>query len=261
MKSLLILTSAVAALGLLPDVPKETETLAPVSGTVAKVDDTMGTISGKITFAGEKPEAKAPLTIKDKETVGCIHGGSGVDTADRTLMISADGGVANVVLVLKADVDKEVPSEPIALDQKGCRFEPHVLVVPAGATLRFDNSDETNHNIHTFARKNQPINKNVAGGSNLDQKVDKAETIEIKCDVHTWMKGYVIVTDGTSWAVSGSDGSFKLEGVPAGDYTVEVWHEELGKDKAKVTVKAGENTELDHTLGAKKKSSGGRRRR
>ena len=75
-------------------------------------------------------------------------------------------------------------------------------------------------------------------------------------------EGYVIVTDATSWAVTGTDGSFTLEGVPAGDYTVEVWHEELGKGKTeKVTVKAGETTELTHKVGAKKKKSGGGRRR
>jgi len=260
MKSFLILTTAIASLGVLSDVPNET--LAPVSGTVAKVDDTTGTIVGKVVFDGERPEPKPALTIKEKESEGCLHGGSGVDTEDRTLMVAEDGGVANVVLLVKADVERVMPSEPFTLDQKGCRFEPHVLVVPAGATLRFDNSDDTNHNIHTFARKNQPINKNVAGGSNLDQKVDKAETIEIKCDVHTWMKGYVMVTEASSWAVSGSDGSFKLEGVPAGDYKIDVWHEDLGKSKTEtVTVKAGENSELNYAVGVKKKSGGGRRRR
>lgn len=263
MKSLLILCLAgTASVGVLTDVPKESALPKPVSGTVAKNVTDAGTISGKIMWEGDRPEPKPPLTIKEKETQGCIHGDVTIDTTDPTLLISDSGGVANVVLLLTADVEKEVPTEPIELDQEGCRFDPHVLVIPVGATLEFANSDETNHNIHTFARKNQAINKNVAGGTTLDQVLDKEETIEVKCDVHTWMKGYVVVTDATHWAVSGADGSFKIEGVPPGEYTLDVWHEELGKGKTeKVKVEAGKTTELTHMVGEKKKSTGGRRRR
>ncbi len=144
--------------------------------------------------------------------------------------------------------------------QKGCRFRPNVVVVPAGATLRFDNSDDTNHNIHTFAKKNQAVNKNVAGGTTLDLKLDKAEVIDVKCDVHTWMKGYVVVTDATHWDVTAADGSFAITGRPPGEYKVSWWHGQLGKGKVEVTVEAGKPTKLTHKVGAKKRKGGGRRR-
>ena len=95
MKPFLILTTAIASLGVLSDVP--TETLAPVSGTVAKVDDTTGTIVGKVVFDGERPEPKPALTIKEKESEGCLHGGDGMDTEDRTLLIAEDPAHRSVV--------------------------------------------------------------------------------------------------------------------------------------------------------------------
>ena len=224
-------------------------------------DDTVGSIVGKVVWEGDRPAAKPELSIKESETDGCEHGGSGVATDDRSLVISKEGGVANVVMMIEA-TDIVVPEEAINIDQKGCRFDPRVVVVPVGATLTFNNSDTTNHNIHTFAKKNQPMNKNVAGGQSMGQMLDKAEVINVTCDIHNWMKSFVVVTDASHTDVSGADGSFKLEGLPAGEYKIEWWHEELGKGKTElVKVEAGKVTEYTHKVGAtKKKKKGGRRR-
>jgi len=224
-------------------------------------NDELGSISGKVTWEGEKPDPRPDITIEEKASQGCIH--DAISTKDETLLIGADGGVANVVMTIEADgVERTIPTDPIVVDQHGCRFDPHVQVVPVGATLRFANSDETNHNVHTYAKKNQAINKNVAAAGELDQVLDKAEVIDIKCDIHPWMKGYVVVTDATHYAVTGADGSFKLAGLPPGDYTVSWWHAELGKGKTEsVTVTAGAEASLMHEVSAEKKASKGRRRR
>ena len=224
--------------------------------------DDFGSISGQIVWEGERPAAKPDLVMEDKATQGCKHDTAGLDKKDDTLLIDAQGGVANVVLTLEvAGAERKVPAEPIVLDQHGCRFHPHVLVVPVGATLRFGNNDETNHNIHTLARKNTQVNKNIAGGSNFDQLLDKAEVIDIKCDIHTWMKGYVFVTDATHWATSGADGKFKIEGLPPGEYELSWWHEELGKGKTeKIKVEAGKEAMLEQKVSAEKKAGGARRR-
>lgn len=226
-----------------------------------KADET-GSIRGTVAFMGERPEPRPELKMGEKEKVGCVHD-NGLDQTDRTLLIDDKGHVANVVLMVEIDgMEPEAPTEPVILDQKGCRFEPHVLVVPVGTTLRYDNSDETNHNIHTFAKKNKAVNQNVAAGTNFQQKVDKAEVIDIKCDIHPWMKGYIFITDASKWALSAPDGSFELQGLPPGEYKVSYWHEELGKGKSeKVTVTAGAAAELKLALGAKAKKAGGRRRR
>ncbi len=235
---------------------------ANVSTCCAPRSDETGSITGKFVWEGERPEPKPKLTIKETETTGCKHGGSGVDAEDHSLMIDANGGVGNVVVTVTVkDTPPAVPADPIVMDQLGCKFDPRVIVVPVGGTLRFGNSDETNHNIHTFAKKNQPMNKQVAGGSNLDIKLDKAEVVDVKCDVHTWMKAFVFVTDASKWAVTSTDGSFKLEGLPPGEYVLDYWHEELGKGKTeKVVVEAGKTAMVEHKLSAKKEGGGKRKR-
>ena len=243
---------AAGALGLFPVDPAA----LPSKG------DEVGSVSGRVIWEGERPAPKPDLVMEEKASVGCKHHEGGIGKKDDTLMISEAGGVANVVLTLEIAGQKPaVPAEPVVLDQMGCRFHPHVVVVPVGGTLRFANSDETNHNIHTFSKKNNPINKQVAANGSLDLLVDKAEPIEIKCDVHTWMKSYAIVTDATKWTLSAEDGSFKLDGLPPGEYELSWWHEELGKGKTeKVKVEAGKDTVLEHKVSAEKKAGGARRR-
>jgi len=227
-----------------------------------KAGDGFGSISGHFMWEGEKPAPKPDLPVDEKAATGCKHPAEGMDKKDDSLLIDEKGGVANIVVTLSVDgVERKVPTEPIVIDQMGCRFHPHVVVVPIGGTLRFANSDDTNHNIHTYPKKNDAMNKQVAALSNLDVKYDKAEVIEVKCDVHTWMKSYAFVTDATFWATTAKDGSFKLEGVPAGDYELTWWHEDLGKGKTeKVHVEAGKDATVEQKVGAEKKAGGGRRR-
>lgn len=227
----------------------------------AKSDD-LGSIAGKIVWEGEKPAAKPDFELKPEQMTGCKHHEGAIDKRDESLLIDDKGGVANVVLTITvAGAKPTVPTEPIHFDQEGCRFHPHVAVVPVGATVRFLNSDETNHNIHTYAKKNTAMNKNVAPAGNQDQMLDKAEVIDIKCDIHPWMKGYVVVTEATHWATSAADGSFKIAGLPPGDYEISTWHEELGKGKTvAVKVEAGKEATLEHKVSAEKKAGGGGRR-
>lgn len=220
----------------------------------------VGNVSGKIVFEGDKPEPKA-LTITDKQSEGCCPAGVSMDTTDRSLLLSEDGGIANVVVTIEVKGEKpEVPSEPLHLDQSKCRFEPHVVVIPVGASIAYLNSDEVSHNIHTYATKNEGLNKTVSAGTDLTQKFDKAEQVKVTCDIHPWMSSWIVVTDATVWDVSGEDGTFEISGLDAGEYELEVWHETLGKEKADVVIKAdGTSEPVEVKLGDSKKKKGRRR--
>ncbi len=222
-----------------------------------------GSVVGRVVFEGERPEAAPDLTIGVKESKGCVHGDETMDATDRSLLISDAGGVADVVLTI-SDRSREAvaPTEPVIIDQYGCRFEPHITVVPVGTTVRYKNSDAVNHNVHTYPVKNKQMNNTIAAGASDEQTLEKAEAIRISCDIHPWMNSYLLVTDDPVYAVSDADGSFKLEGLPPGTYKVNYWHEKLGKGKSEeVTVVAGKAASLELKVGSSSKSGGRKRGR
>ncbi len=222
--------------------------------------DTVATVTGQTLFDGKVPEAK-PLTISADTAKGCCADDEKVNPTDMSLLIHKDGGLANVVLEITIKGQKpKVNEKPVILDQSKCRFDPHVIVLPVGGEISYLNSDTVSHNIHSFATKNEGVNKTVAGGKDMKQKFEKAETIKVKCDLHTWMTSYVVVSDATFTAISDAEGNFSFEGVPAGTHKVEYWHETLGKGKADLVVNEdGTSEPMKLKIGAKKKK-GGRRR-
>jgi plastocyanin len=148
-----------------------------------------GSIRGVVSYEGTRPEPLPATTIDAKASEGCCEGTPDcVDATDRTLLVSEKGGICNVVVTLTVKGQTPVvPKDPIVLDQRKCNFEPHILVVPVGATLEYKNSDGVNHNIHTYSRKNKAVNNNIAGGGSSTQVLDKDEDFDVKCDIHPWM--------------------------------------------------------------------------
>ncbi len=220
-----------------------------------------GTLKGMVQFDGEKPEIE-PLEITPDKSVGCVESGT-VDNTNRSVLVGEKGGLANVVITVQMDgAEIEVPEEPIELDQRSCRFEPHVLCIPVGATVAFLNSDKVSHNVHTYPKKNTAMNKTIPAGAQAEAKLDKTDQIQIKCDIHPWMNSWLIVTDTPYMAVSDEDGSFSVGDLEPGEYSVEWWHETLGKGKEKITVaEDGSVDALEIKVSAEEKSSGGGRRR
>ena len=217
-------------------------------------------VTGKVSFEGERPEVK-PLSVDPKAAEGCSHGDAKVSDRDEKLLIDKDGGVANVVIMVKVEGAMAKPAEkPLLLDQKTCRFEPHVSVITAGTVVEFLNTDTVSHNVHTYAKKNEPMNKTIPAGSKEVQKLDLADQVELKCDIHPWMNGWIVVTDTPHFAVTKPDGSFAVEGVPAGTHKVEFWHETLGRGTGEVVVKEdGTADALALKIGGKKEGAGRRR--
>ena len=205
-----------------------------------------GTIVGEVKYQGAPPAAETLKVTKDKEVCG-------KDKASPEFVVGPDKGIQwAVVSLADAKGSPPKPAKKPALDQKGCEFHPHVLLVPAGAEVDILNSDGILHNIHTFSTANPPFNKSQPKFKKvIEAKFDKPEIVKVKCDVHGWMGGWVVVMDHPWHAVTDAKGTFKLENVPAGKHKVEVWHETLGKVAKEVEVKAGAETRVSFELGKK----------
>ena len=126
------------------------------------------------------------------------------------------------------------------VDQHGCKFVPHVTAMMPGE-LELKNSDGILHNIHTYSTVNPSINKAQPKFKKvMTEKLEKPEFVKLTCDVHSWMLGWVAVLPTPFFGVTDANGTAKIENVPAGKQSIEVWHETLGKQTREVEVKAGQ---------------------
>lgn len=205
-----------------------------------------GTISGTVKFKGNAPAPKKLDVGKDREV--CDK----TPKLDPSLIVK-DGNLVNAVVTL-TDIKKgkKIELKKVTLDQNGCEYQPHVLAFPAGSTVEVLNPDGVLHNVHSYSKVNSPFNMaQPKFKKTLQVKIDKPEAVNVKCDVHAWMSGWLVATENPYFAVTDGSGSFKLTDVPAGTYTVEVWHETLGKSTQKVTVKAKEEAKVNFEIAGK----------
>ncbi|MEQ8763147.1 MAG: hypothetical protein RL885_04420 [Planctomycetota bacterium] len=221
------------SLGLVAGLSAEENTPAKAAG---------GTISGKALFDGAVPEAGKLTIDKDMEVCGKR------DATDKSLLVGKNKGIKNVVISIKkidAPDDWKGEGKTAEFDQVNCEFTTRVLVIPVDSSVELKNSDPVLHNVHTYSRRNTPINQGIPASQTLTKKFDAAETVQVTCDVHKWMKAWIVVADHPWYSLTSEDGSFELKDVPPGEYEIVAWHEELGKSKTKhkdVVVKAGETT-------------------
>lgn len=198
-----------------------------------------GTLSGKVSWEGSAPKMRK---IKMNADPACLAQHSG-DLFSESLVLGDNNGMANVVVrVVSGLPDKKwvPPSNPAVLDQRGCLYQPHVLAVMTGQMVKILNSDGILHNVNARAKVNKAFN--LAMPRNKRQIVktfSHPENIVLKCNVHPWMKAFLIVQDHPFFQVTGADGLFRIENLPPGNYLIEAWHEKAGTRSTKVTVSAG----------------------
>jgi len=205
-----------------------------------------GTIEGVVKFKGKAPVPKKINVTKDAAVCGKTA------KSDQSLLVS-NGEVEDAV-VFVTDIKKGKAMTPgeVKLDQRDCEYHPHVLAFAAGSTVDVINPDGILHNIHSYSKINAPFNyAQPKFKKNLNVKIEKPEIINIKCDVHSWMNGWLFSAANPYFSVTGHDGSFKLTDVPPGTYTLTVWHDTLGKVSQKVTVKPDQATKVTFELAAK----------
>jgi len=211
---------------------------------------TAATVTGKVTFSGTPPAAQA---VKLGSDPYCEKANPGLKT--ETEVVGSDGSVGNVFVYVKDGLGNRAfptPSEPVVLDQKGCHYTPHVLGIQIGQPLQIVNSDDTLHNVHGLAKSNKEFNQGqpIQGMKMTHTFSTKEVMIPFKCDVHGWMNAWIGVLDHPYYAVTSTDGTFSLKGLPPGTYTIEAWHEKLGTQTQTVTVGEKETKDLAFTFKA-----------
>ena len=252
---------------------------APKAYKVVEVKDG-GTIRGTCRIQ-EVPVLDKVKSEKDNDK-GC-----GEKERDTERVITGeDRGLANCLVFIKSiDEGKDWPEAMRSedrkgvIDQKGCRYGPHVQWVRMATQMSVSNSDGADHNIHAYrgSMADTQFNFSSAPGKtvdDLDQEfLEKAGKYLVKCDIHPWMSAFVHVVTHPYHDVSANPGTpgrkcgeYVLEDVPPGSYTLVFWHEgmietavkqdgqikaytyseDLPLEEEAVTVEAGKTTTMDH---------------
>lgn len=197
-----------------------------------------GAIEGIVTT---KEAAPRPIRVTiDADTCG--------DTLpDESITVDIAGRLANVVVTV-VGVKVPSPAEAPVSNQK-CAFAPRVSLMRPKGAVKMMSRDPMIHTMHAadpggkaLFNVSLPIPNLVAS-----RPVEKPGVVTLSCSTHTWMRGYLFVTDEVS-AISRPDGRFRLEGVPAGVHELRVWHETLSTAPVRVTVRDAETSTVNLTL-------------
>jgi hypothetical protein len=197
-----------------------------------------GTIKGTVRYTG------APFTPK-KLPVTTDHYVCGASKDAEDLVLSPHNGIRNAVVSLQSPPPGTtwpafIPI--VQVDQEACVYIPHVVIVPVGGTVEFLNSDRLLHNLHSAGKKNSTFNRTQPRGRTIPIRFKKPEIVRLDCDLHPWMRAWIVVAEHPFYTVTNEQGSFMLDHVPAGDYTLRVWQEHLGIMTQDVSVTEDGNT-------------------
>ena len=240
-----------------PSILMATAAVMVISLTTAVSAAEWGAIKGRLVVDGAPPKPIPLVVTKDQL---CID----KNPVNESVVVGEDGSLANAVVYIrlgrrdKIDVHPDFKTklaEPVVLDNKGCHFVPHVTLVRSGQPLILKNTDPVGHNTNVGA-----FNQIIPSGGETKTKIDRATAVPISvtCNIHPFMKGYVLVQDHPYMATSAEDGTFAIEKIPAGKREFIFWHEGPGGMKdlkiagakadrrgmVELTIKAGETLDL-----------------
>ncbi len=185
-----------------------------------------GTVSGKAVFTSEKVPKDEMLTVTSNREF------CGEKIAARKYIINKDKGIKNVVVYL-ADISsgKDIPAQPVIVDNVKCAFEPHVSVgfIGKGNMAVNHNSDPMFHNIHAYITGRLAYNLGLPEkGKEIKRKFYKPGLMSVTCNAHPWMLSYVQIFHHPYAAVTNEKGAYSIPDIPAGTYEVRAWHEGFG---------------------------------
>ena len=209
-----------------------------------------GSVGGRVAYEGTAPE-NPPIKLDSDPACSSLHP-AGM-TLDKVLV--NNGGLENVFVYVKDGLGNyyyDPPTAIVTLDQKGCRYSPHVFGLRTGQPFEIGNSDQTMHTVHAMAKNNQEFNLSqpLQGIKQTKSFTAPEVMVHFKCNVHNWMEAYAGVLSHPYFAVTANGGAFELKNLPAGTYTIEAWHEKLGTQTQSVTLAEKETKNISFTFKA-----------
>jgi plastocyanin len=211
----------------------------PIVSRPAPVVDpaTAGSISGVVSFTGVAPK-RIPIDMSADPACALA-----TEPNLTEQYIVDHGKLANVYVYVKAGVpDSTAPAgtAAVVLDQKGCRYIPHVIALQQGGSVEFRNSDPTMHNIHTtpaqVGNSTVDISETPMGAPQTKQFNAPEAMLPVRCNNHPWMSAFMNIAPNPYFAVTGADGSFTIPNLPPGSYTLAAVHEKLGEQDIQISV-------------------------
>ncbi len=210
-------------------------------------------ITGTIIYEGKVPKLKAITMDADPICASKHTEAVRVEVLVLGEVLGEGHTLANVFVYVKSGLPEKAyptPSEPVVMDQTGCMYSPHVFGIRAGQTLEILNPDGTLHNVHAMPKVNRVFNMAMPKSKTTANKVFNKEEFmfPIKCDVHPWMGAWCAVMGHPFFDTTGKDGKFTIEGLEAGTYEIEAWHERLGTRTETVSITADETKTVDFAI-------------
>ena len=180
-----------------------------------------GTITGKVSFAGPAPK----LERAKSNMAAC-----GTSESYDRLTIGKDHGVEYTLIYISNPPAGRANFPALVIDQKQCGYQPHLAIATRGSSVTFVNNDEVMHNVHGYyyigSERSTAFNfGQPTKGQQTPQQLRKAGMVSVECDIHPWMNSWIWVTDNPYAAVTKADGTYSIQGLPPGTYTVVMWHE------------------------------------
>jgi plastocyanin len=232
-------------------------TSAPASSPsqpITQIDPaTAGSIEGIVKLSGKALER---IEIDMAQDPACAMSQEGKNLTEG--IVAKAGKLANVYVYVKDGLGNKVyaaPTEPAVLDQKGCRYVPHVLAAMVGQPIEFRNSDPTMHNVHmqptVVGNQQFDISQPPNGGTTQHTFAKPELMLPVRCNNHPWMEAFLNIAPNPFFAVTGEDGHFAIHGLPPGTYTLVAVQEQLGQQQVTTTVTTRGTATADFSFNAK----------
>ncbi len=216
-------------------------TFSSLVTAIAFVATARADVKGTVRFKGKPP----PAELLDRSSEAAC---AATPAYSQEIVLGKGNGLEGVHVRVKNGTagKNHKPPAPATIRQKDCTYVPRVLGLMAGQELVIENQDGFMHNIHARIDKESYFNRSQPKGAPPLRQKDlgaAGQVLELGCDVHSWMKAYLPLTDHPFFAVTDRDGRFTIAGTPPGKtITLEAWHPVLGLKT--IEVKPGATVEF-----------------